>query len=142
MEIRFYIDVNQEALILKFSGKLTFDRWYRGASAVWDHKDYQKSFDGIVDFRSSELDMKTADVKKIVEIMQTEEEKAPRGKAVILVSEPMAAALGSIFSDNVKDVQTANIVLSEDDALKILNLQDDLFRRVNTELAEVIHIGE
>lgn len=142
MEIRYYIDVAQETIILKFSGRLTYDRWYRGASAVWDNRDYQKHFDGIVDFRESELDMATPDIKKIVEVMKTEEDKAPRGTAVILVSEPLAAAFGTIFSDNMKGTFPANVVVSEEDALSLLKVNESLFKKVKSEEAEVIQVPD
>lgn len=137
MQLRYYIDSAHNTLILKFIGRLAYEGWYKGTLAIWDDADYHQSFNSIADFRDCEIAFSTQELKQMVYLMQKEDLKAPRGKGVILVSAPMTAAFGMLFSENLKNTFPAELTTREESALEHLGIKSDIFKEVNSEKAKV-----
>lgn len=142
MQMRFYVSVQQQTIIQKFLGRLTFKKWITAAEAVWNHPDYDQGYKGIVDLRDCEIDMSMADIKTMIDLLKNESEKALRAEAAVLVSQPIAAAFATIYSEKMKDLAPANVVLDEEDAFGIVGVDKKTFEYVNSDRAEVIEIPD
>lgn len=142
MKVRFFIDKDQEVIIQKFIGKLTMNGWLKSVEAVWNHPDYRQDYKGIVDFRFCEVQMKPEEVRNLIDLLQKENEKALRARSVILVSEPLAAAFATMFSEKMNDVAPAEVVLTEEEVVRKMDVDEAIFQMVNSELAVETEILE
>jgi len=130
MEMRFVILKEEQIIVQKFTGELTYENWLKSAEAIWNHPDYDKLYRGIIDFREADVQMRVTEIKTIVELLLQEEGKALRADAVILIDEPSAAAFASIFSASVSPLLSTKIVTTEEGASHKFELDVSVFHQL------------
>lgn len=140
MEMRFVIAKEEEFILQKFSGALTYEKWVKSTETIWQHPDYNKYYRGIVDFREADIQMGVTEIKSIVKLLSDNEGKALRADTVMLVDKPMAAAFASIFADSIKQLIDTKIVTTEEGAAAKLNLNVSVFELLDGPAAVQVFI--
>jgi len=140
MQMCFVIAREEEFILQKFSGALTYEKWVKSADTIWQHPDYNKFYRSIVDFRKADVQMGVTEIKAIVKHLSDNEDKALRADTVILVNEPMAAAFASIFADSIKQLIDTKIMTTEEGAAAKLNLNASVFELLNGPAAVQVFI--
>ncbi len=139
MTITFFIDKGLKTLIERFEGHVTIPKIMESFPAIWNHSDYDPTFDGIIDFRSCKMELKIAELNQLIASLSTAE-NALKAKAAILVSEPMAAAMGAIYADQMKSHHMSGVFCSNSEVERFLAVDPIIFKRLEQAGAEQIEI--
>ncbi len=134
LKLTFYIDTDNGVTIRKLEGDADMDTFMAHIEVMWGHPDYQMGFGHIIDLRDLNFSASSEDMWRLVDYIIPNKEGENR-KLAILVGKPMEAALGVIYVERVKDKHMSEVFASERDALRYINGPDDLFDKLNSELA-------
>lgn len=137
MKVTFYIDTNREVIIEKFRGDATLASIAKSFPHIWNHPDYSPHYDGIIDFRECKLLFSATELNQMTQQI-AENKKRMRGRAAVLVSEPMEAAIGAIYSEKMKEVHSAVIFCSNSEVMHYLNIDSGIFDEINR--PEAVHL--
>lgn len=137
----FYIDTSRETIIEKFTGKVTLPGIQKVFPHIWNHPDYRVEYDGIIDFRACQLDFKSDELRQLIQSVASSD-KGMRGRAAVMVSEPVAAAMGVIYSEGMREVHPSSIFCSNSEVELYLNIDPGIFDQLSNPGAIHIRLGD
>ncbi len=130
MRVKFYIDTAEEIIIEAFYGSISIDTIQKAMPHIWNHPDYSVEYDGIIDFRKSKLEFSKSELYQLIQAM-SQDDKVMRGKAAVLVSEPLSAAMATMYGDQMKVIHSVGIFCSESEVFRFLNTDAAIFQKIN-----------
>lgn len=132
MEFKFFIDVDQKVIIESFFGDISFSIMEKAIPYIFNHPNYDKQYDGIIDFRKANLRYSKEELRHFIQTISTNE-KGMRGRAAVLVSEPMSAAMATLYGEEMKSIHAVGIFCSESEVLHYLHNKPEIFKRIEQE---------
>lgn len=130
MEVIFYIDTEQEVIIEHFKGDVTLAKVVEAIPHIWKHPDCAPSYNRIADFRYCNLLFSHEDLHLLIKSI-AEYSQRMQGKAAVLVSEPTAAAVGAMYSEQMKDIHTVAIFCSNSEVVNYLGVDPGIFEKLD-----------
>src|SRR5690554_2224709 len=103
MKFKCFIDVDQGVIIATFYGDISIASMEQAMPYIFNHPDYNKHFDGIVDFRPANLKYSKEELHHFVNSI-SESDQGMRGRAAVLVSEPVSAAMATLYGEEMKSL--------------------------------------
>ncbi len=140
MEVEFYIDTELKVIIEHFRGDVTLAKVVEVFPHIWNHPDYSPAYDGIIDFRDCNFLFSEAELHMLIKSV-AENSKGMRGRAAVLVSEPMSAAMGALYSEQMKDIHSAAIFCSNSEIVNFLGVDPGIFKKLDDPKAVRVEIG-
>lgn len=140
MEVILYFDKAAAVIIEYFNGDVTLAKVAEVFPHIWNHPDYSPSYNGIVDFRDCNLLFSHEDLHKLVKSVADNSQKM-QGRAAVLVSEPISAAVGTMYSDQMKDIHSVAIFCSNSEVVNYLGVDSSIFEKLNDSKAVKVEIG-
>ena len=139
MEIKFFIDTKQKVIIEAFRGEISLATIGKAIPYIWNHPDYSPKFDGIIDFRQSKLLFSKNELHDLMKTI-AEDDKGLKGRAAILVSEPIAAAMATIYGEQMKDYHSVGIFCAESEVIHFLRIDPAIFNKLNDPKAVIVDL--
>lgn len=130
MEMRFVIIPEENLLLQKFIGELTYDDWYQSALEIWEHPNYNKLLRGIIDFREAEIKMGVPEIRSIVNVLTDESGSGLRADTIVLANQPVVAAFAGIVADSVRKYYNTIISTTEEGAAAKVNVDRAVFKKL------------
>ena len=130
MEVVLYFDKTTNVIMEHFRGDVTLAKVAAVFPHIWNHPDYSPKHDGIVDFRDCNFLFSHEELFMLVKSV-TENSERMQGRAAVLVSEPMSAAVGAMFSDQMKDIHRVAIFCSNSEVVNFLSVDPDIFKKLD-----------
>lgn len=126
MEFKYYIDKEQKIVVRSFHGDISLDLLEKSLSLVWVDPDYDPHYNGIADFRDGKLLFSKDKLYKIIKTV-SENAMSLQGKVAILVSEPLSAAMATIYGDELKNLSHVEIFCYPSEAIQFLQTDPTIF---------------
>ncbi len=141
MEMRVYIDAEKEIIVQAFYGDLTIEKGKVAMGLLWKHPKYSRDFRGIVDARNSRILLSPKELYEMVTMLKEKLADIKISvKRALMVNEPMAAAIGSIYADKMKDFHSAEVFVSDSAALRYLEVDYPIFEKLDSDEAMIFDI--
>ncbi len=140
MEIKFFIDTEQKLIIEAFRGEISLATIGKAIPYIWNHPDYSPKFDGIIDFRKSKLLFSKSELHSLMKTI-AEDENGMKGRAAVLVSEPIAAAMATIYGEQMKEYHSVGIFCEESEVIHFLRINADIFKKLDDSNAVVVDLN-
>ncbi len=134
MKLTFYIDIDNRVTIRRLEGEGDVDKVLAHLEVIWKHPDYVMGYNQIVDVRNLNFKASSEEMWRLTDFIVPDKEGENR-RVAILVGKPMEAALGMVYSERAKEKHMSEVFASEEDALRYIEGPDDLFDKLNSELA-------
>lgn len=136
MNMRFYLNPEEKIIIQTFEGDLTLDKWKNAMQHVWSHPLYSPEYKGIVDLRHCNMNFSPRDLFDVIALLKSNPNNLTiRAKGVIMVDQPVSAALASIYTSEMKNFHDAEVFCSESTALRYLGTDFAIFDKLWSEEA-------
>lgn len=131
MKFIYTILPHKEAILCKLTGSINYEIFVKALRHAWSHPDYQPEFNTLVDLREASVDLTTAEISSLIEML-VKTKAAPKAKFTLVVDRPFEAALAMIFesklvkamnSKNFTDLESAAdfISVTPEEVLDMLN---------------------
>lgn len=130
MEFKFFIDVEEKVILERFFGDITISNIEKAIPFIYGHPDYNKHFDVVVDFRKANSRYSKQALHDFVKSYAENEQKV-LGRVAVLVSEPMSAAMATLFGEEVKAFQSLGIFCSESEVYRFLQITPEIFSKID-----------
>lgn len=130
MNFKYYIDKEQRIVIRRYQGDITLVNLEKSLEIVWADPDYDSSYHGITDFRDSKLLFSRDTLYQIIKKV-AESPMSLRGKIALLVSEPLSAAMATIYGEEMKNMNDVEIFCYTIEATQFLNVKENIFECLN-----------
>ena len=116
---KYKIFPDQTLVVVKVFGKTKVADVLSWINTVAKDQNYQKEYDGIVDYRDAEIEITPEEFLQI--ILMIKSQKVAEGKWVNLTERPIATALAAIYKEGVKDQHESPFVTFVSEASTLLN---------------------
>ena len=136
--LTFFIDKESRLIIEKYTGIIRISTVRKLIDKVWEHAHYDRNYDRIIDFRNCELVFSLEELRNFIK-MTSESPNAMRGKAAVLVQEPISAAIVTMYEDQMKHFHKVGIFCSESEVMNFLDVDNSIFD--HTQSAEAITVS-
>lgn len=130
MEFKFFIDVDQKVILERFFGDIAISNIEKAIPLIYGHPDYNKHFDVVVDFRKANSKYTKNALHDFVK-NYSESEQILLGRIAVLVSEPMSAAMATLFREEVKAFHSLGIFCSESEVHRFLQITPEIFSKID-----------
>ena len=130
MEFKYCIDKDQKIVVRSFHGEVSLASLQKSIAMVWDDPDFNAVYKGIADFRDGKLLFSKVMLYKIIKTV-SENSLSLQGKIAILVSEPLAAAMGTIYGEEMKNLSHVEIFCYLSEAIKFLQTDSNILDCLN-----------
>lgn len=141
MEMRLYVNPQWGIIVQSFHGELTLENWKTAMEKVWNHPEYSRDFIGVMDARDCDIKFKPSELYDVISMLkENNEERTIRAKGALMVREPMAAALATIYADKMKDFHRAEVFVSDSTAKRYLEIDFPVFEKLHSEEAETYQL--
>lgn len=140
MEVKFYIDSKQKVIIEAFKGEISLATISQAIPHIWNHPDYSPMFDGIIDFRKSKLLFSKDELHDLMKTI-AEDDKGMKGRAAVLVSEPLSAAMVTIYGEQMKAYHSVGIFCEESEVIHFLRIDPIIFKKLDDPNAVVVDLN-
>lgn len=130
MEVVFYIDTEKRVIIEGFRGDVTLAKAIEVFPDIWNHPDYSPAYDGIVDFRDCNFLFSPEQLQMMFKRLGESDDRI-RGRIALLVSDPMAAAMGAMYSEEIKSVHGAGLFCSNSEVINYLGVDPGIFNKLD-----------
>lgn len=97
----FNIDPERELIVARYIGRTTVQDMKDLALIIWADPDYSQNFDGIIDYRDSELNASPDAISEIADFFLHASE-ASYGRAAIVAARPLETALNFLFAERMQ----------------------------------------
>src|SRR5690606_8905439 len=103
MNFKYYIDKEQRIVIRSFHGEVSLNKLEKSLAKVWADPEYDVSYNGLADFRDCTLLFSKVMLSQIIKTV-SDSALSLQGKVAILVSEPIAAAMATIYGEQLNNM--------------------------------------
>lgn len=129
MEFKFLIDTEQKVIIETFYGNISLSMIEKAIPHILNHPDYDMTYDGIIDLRKANIKYSKEELLRLVKTV-SENEHGLRGRAAVLVSEPMSAALATLYGEEIEGLHSVGVFCSESEVQYYLGINTAIFNKV------------
>ncbi len=141
MRIKFFIDTDQKTIIEVFEGEITLPAIGKSIPHVWRHPDYSPTLQGILDFRKAKVAFSNTELHDLIKSI-SDDDRGSRGKVAFIVSEPLLAAMATIYEERMKEFQSVAIFCHQENALNFLGIDASIFDKINHPDAVSVDLSE
>lgn len=130
MELKFYIDVDEKVIIEAFYGAVSISGIEKVIPFIYKHPDYNRQFDAIIDLRNANSSFTKQALYDFLKIY-AENEDLILGRIAVLVSEPMSAAMATLYDEEMSGYHSLGIFCSESEVHHFLQTKPDIFSKID-----------
>lgn len=130
MELKFCIHKEQMTVVRSFFGEVSLEAIKQSLNYIWNLPEFNSNYNGIADFREAKLLFSKNDLYEIINKV-AEDQKSLRGKVAILVSEPFAAAMATIYGQHSVNIERVEIFCYTLEATKYLGVDPNIMNCLN-----------
>lgn len=127
--LTFFIDKENKLIIEKYTGITRIASIAELMVNIWDHPDYEQNYDRVVDFQDVSLVFSREEFKQFTKVI-SENTNSMRGRAAVLVQGPTAAAIVTIYEDQMNHLHKVGIFASESEVMSFLDIDDSIFSKL------------
>lgn len=139
--LTFFIDKENRLIIERYTGITRIATVTELMVNIWDHPDYDQNYDRIVEFKDLDLVFSRDEFKQFTKVI-SESSNSMRGRAAVLVREPVIAAMATIYEDHMKHLHKVGVFASESEVMNFLNIDDSIFDKTQSSDAVTINTKE
>ncbi|NEN23714.1 hypothetical protein G3O08_09400 [Cryomorpha ignava] len=125
MEFKYYIDKEQKIVVRSFHGEVSLESLEKSLAVVWVDPDYSPLYSGVADFRDSKLLFSKVMLYKIIKTV-SDNSMSLQGRVAILVSEPLSAAMATIYGEQLRNMSQVEIFCYTSVAAKFLEVDTNI----------------
>lgn len=130
MEFKFFINVDQKVIIETYYGDISISSIEKAILHIFNHPDYNNHFDCIIDFRKANSRYSKNALHDFVKSYAENEQKL-LGRVAVLVSEPMSAAMATLFEEETRAFHSLGIFCSESEVHRFLQITPEIFSKID-----------
>ena len=138
MEFKYIILPEKSLVLERFKGRFDKAAMMETVRTIWENPRYQPHFNGLLDLRQAEVKIEVEDLRELTKLLEINE-KAARGKFVLLISDALAAALSMVLSSQMMDTQEIAVHSSLEAAFNTLDADPELFEELESEQTVVVN---
>ena len=139
--LTFHIDKDKRLIIEKYSGITRIGTVEKLMHHIWNHPNYEKDYDRIVDFLDCSLIFSREEFQQFKKAI-SENANSMRGRAAVLVKEPGSAAIVTMYEDQMNHLHKIGVFCYESEVANFLNLDSTVFDKTEKPDAVTITIEE
>jgi len=139
--LTFFIDTESEIIIEKYTRVSRISNIANLMVNIWEHPDYDQNYDRVVDFQEVDLVFSREEFQNFIKIIK-ENDQSMRGRAAVMVQTPTAAAITTLYEDEMNHMHTVGIFASESEVMNFLNIDDSIFSKIDGSEAVTIHLEQ
>lgn len=110
-------------IVARYTGRTTIQDMKDLALKIWADPDYSQNFDGIVDYRDSELNATPDAISEIADFFLHASE-ASYGRAAIIVARPLETALNVLFAERMQRRNVLQLFTTWEAACEFIGEED------------------
>lgn len=130
MEFKYCIDKEQKIVVRSFRGEVSLSSLEKSLALVWIDPDYNPLYNGIADFRDSKLLFSKVMLYKLIKTV-SDNAMSLQGRVAILVSEPLSAAMATIYGEQLKNMSEVEIFCYLPEAVEFLKVDPNILNCLN-----------
>ncbi len=139
MILTFYIDVEYSVSIRRMAGEVGKREFIGCLEVIWKHPDYRIDQNHIIDMRRCKITMTPKELREVSEFMTTNDNVQDR-RVALLVESANVAGYSAMYSEKTKNKHLSEVFASVNDAVRYTSAPEDIFDKLNSELATIIEI--
>ncbi|MEZ4722096.1 MAG: hypothetical protein R2813_09505 [Flavobacteriales bacterium] len=130
----FVVVPEHRLVIERFINVIDLETVQRMSFAIWDHPDYDKYYQGIVDLRDAKMNVSILDMVKLVRFF-IKHDQTVRSILVIIANKSSSIAWAFVYKERIASIMNVHVVQSEESATAQLGLSSEVFDLINSERA-------
>lgn len=130
MEFKYCIDKELKIVVRSFHGEVTLTSLEKSLALVWIDPDYDPHYNGLADFRYSKIVFSKDVLYKIIKTV-SDHPKSLQGRVAIIVSEPLAAAMATIYGEQLNNMSEVEIFCYTLEATNFLKADPSILNCLN-----------
>lgn len=125
MEFKYFIDKELKMDIRSFHGDISLALLEKSLALVWVDPDYDPSYGGIADFRDGRILFSKVLLFNLIKTV-SENAMSLQGRVAILVSEPLSAAMATIYGEQLNNMSHVEIFCYTSEATNFLQTDPNI----------------
>lgn len=130
MEFKYYIDKERKIVIRAFYGEVSLNLLEESLKIVWNDPEYDPTFNGLADFRECKMLFSKERLLKIIKVV-ADNVMSLQGKVAILVTEPISAAMATIYEEKLERISKVEVFCYTSNAAEFLQVNVNILDSLN-----------
>ena len=122
---RIVVSKKHKIILNSFRNKVTYDLMTQASEEIWKHPDYERLFNGFIDFRGCDISMNMIEVLKLVQFFVTNANSS-KGFIVVLADKTDSVAKSFIFKSKLSKRMNLHVVGELSIAMRTLGISADI----------------